>query len=198
MSEDTVGIRRAARDAIQRMRTVWPAHRWTDEYRDELGRAMVAAAGEPGDVTEATERVIRSHDGRYPPPVGNIAQAVAKRGAARKEREKDRERTERQKRRRLEHVPNEPWHGWLAVAACAAHAIDREDPMRFSAGFGSTLAPFLEMVRELGYRNHHGCAGDPLHHPVRTAGAVEAAERIWRECGMPAAPSPMALVGGGA
>lgn len=187
-----------ARQQIERILRAWPSSRPPDGWRDELHRAMVAAADVPGDITAAVTKAIDETAGaKYAPDIATFAQLVARRRLARIRRDHDREREER---RRREPQPAEPWRGWLAIAATHAALHDRGTPATPS----QQLSPYLALVLDLGYRNHHGCGdyrdadrrhhpADPDHDPQLAAAALHGAERIWRAHGMPAAPSPAGL-----
>lgn len=197
-------LRTATADEIARMKTAWPAHRWTTEYVAELGKSLMAAADQPADVTEAVTRAITEHDDRYPPPIAAMTQRVARRRIARIEQERDAEREATRRRDRPQ--PQQQWRGWLAMAASHAALQDRGETARADRRMADTLAPYLALVLDLGYRNHHGCGefrdvdghlhpADPDHNPTLAATALHGAEQIWREQGMPAAPSPAAIIG---
>lgn len=192
------GLREIIREQIRRMETTWPAHRWTREYIAELGKGMLAAADQASDVTGAVDRAIAEHDDRYPPPIAQMTQRVARQRIARIERERDAEREA--KRRREKPQPQEQWRGFLAQAAVHASLVDLGAARRPSP----ELQPYVDLVLGLGYRNHHGCGdyrdvdghlhpADPGYDPVLAARAINGAETIWREQGMPAAPAPAAL-----
>ena len=188
-------LRETAWAEIARMKTAWPAHRWTDDYLAELGRCLMAGADQPTDITEAVTAAIAEHDDRYPPPIAAMTQRVSRRRIARIERERDAEREAARRRERPQ--PAEPWRGWLAMAATHAMLADRGITAKHSA----TLQPYVDLVLDLGYRNHHGCGdyrdadghlhpADPAYAATLAATALHGAEQIWREQGMPAAPSP--------
>jgi len=192
-------LRETAWVEIGRMKAAWPAHRWTDDYLAELGRCLMAGADQPTDITEAVTEAIAEHDDRYPPPIAAMTQRVARRRIHRIEAERDAERAAT--RRREKPQPQEPWRGWLAMAATHAMLADRGAPTNPSA----TLQPYLALVLDLGYRNHHGCGdyrdvdghlhpADPEYDKTLAATALHGAEQIWRQQGIPAAPNPAALV----
>lgn len=189
-----------ARQQIDRILRAWPSSRPPDGWRDELHRALVAAADEPGDITAAVTKAIDTTAGtKYAPDIATFAQLVSRRRLARIRRDQEREREER---RHQEPQPLEPWRGWLAIAATHAHMRDNRHPTTPT----DTLKPYLDLVLDLGYRNHHGCGdyrdsdghlhpADPRHAPDLAASALHGAEQIWRDGGRPRAPHPGELVG---
>jgi hypothetical protein len=200
---DDQELRETAWAQIARMKTAWPAHRWTDDYLAELGRCLMAGADHPTDITEAVTAAIAEHDDRYPPPIAAMTQRVSRRRIHRIETERDAEREAT--RRRDSPQPQRQWCGWLALAASVAAIHDRGEQPKTDRRMAEMLAPYLVLVKDLGYRNQHGCGDyrdiDGHLHPadteydrVLTQTALHGAEQIWRQQGMPAAPAPSALV----
>ncbi len=66
----------AARDAVERMRRMWPAHRWGEpgdphNAAREYGEALLDV-GDAGAIVRGTTAAIRSIGGRFPPPVADL------------------------------------------------------------------------------------------------------------------------------
>ncbi len=226
-------LHQVADQQIERMLTAWPSSRPPTGWKDEMRRCMLAAADEPADIRRAVTKLIQTAVGKYAPDIPTVTQTIAQQCRARIDRERDQRRdAEREARRRAAPQSHEPWRGWLALAATHAANADRESGFtgaesRFTGGRSpntgpkssepnkgpqnavqrnSVLAPYIDLVRDLDYRNANGCGeyrdsdghmhpADPAYDPTKHAAAVHGAERIWREQGMPAAPNPAALVG---
>lgn len=207
-------VRLTAVECVGWIATRWPTTRTWREQRADTGEwvaskitrdyieAVRHAAGEDIDaVGEGITAAMDAQEGPFPPTASDVARAVAR--AARRRAEADRERRNRE-RRAMAPAPNRyAWLGYLAQAATYAGWADRGE----AHPCPPILAPYLEMVTEIGYRNHHGCgpwrdedgnghAGDPLHDPELYADAEKRARDIWVRAGMPAAPRAAALVGG--
>jgi len=180
----------------------WRARQWTDADRQLYTQHMRLVCDDPDAVADGVRDAISSHPGNFPPPPGDLCRYIA---IAHKRRQDAIEAeaviARQETRRREKPQPAEPWRGWLAMAATHAMLADRGAPTNPSA----TLQPYLALVLDLGYRNHHGCgpwrdpegrlhAEDPAYDKTLTATALHGAEQIWRQHGMPAAPNPSSLV----
>lgn len=221
-------LHQTADQQIERMLTAWPSSRPPAGWKDEMRRCMLAAADEPADIRRAVTKLIQTAVGKYAPDIPTVTQTIAQQRLARIEKERDQRRdAEREARRRTAPQSHEPWRGWLALAATHAAMTDRESGFtgpesRFTGGRSpnmsrephrqgeapqnaaqqdSVLAPYLVLVADLDYRNHHGCAeyrdsdghqhpADPNHDATKHAAALHGAEQIWRANGMPNAPTP--------
>lgn len=177
----------------------WVASRTALDYIDAIARA---AQDDIEAVDEGVQAAIDQHAGDprhpqrgdFPPSASDVAHAVR---AARR-RHAQAKVTDLNKARH-DRWPSRDEHahcGYLARAAMHAHLADQGMPITAP----EALQPYVDLVQELDYRNHHGCdeyrdvdghlhPADPLHDPRLHATALAGAERIWREQGMPDAPS---------
>jgi len=176
----------------------WRGRQWTDADRQLYADHMRLVCDDPEAVREGVQSAIAQHGGDFPPSPGELCRYIAIAHKRRQDAAKDAALLARQAQRRREKPqPSEPWRGWLAMAATHAMLADRGITAKHSA----TLQPYVDLVLDLGYRNHHGCGdyrdadghlhpADPAYDATLAATALHGAEQIWREQGMPAAPSP--------